>query len=202
MLFIIPLLIKRKYITIGVAVASCLICSLLPAFICGKNPLQLILEVPKGGAFVAESNGTMLIPSQVFNLLNGKVPGIALVAVSMIVGASICAILTWRLRKDNRWLLYIAPTIVCAVFWSYCQPHDRVILWVTQVLLALLILQTKKANVRVFCIILLLLSAWPYSYNNSILSKMLRRLALVMLVYGCWMLPKLNIVEKQDQSSQ
>ncbi|MBR6060061.1 MAG: DUF2029 domain-containing protein [Victivallales bacterium] len=202
MLFVIPLLIKRKYITIGVAVASCLICSLPPALMCGKNPLILILEVPLGGAFVADANGTMLIPSQVFNLLKGKVPGIALMLVSMLVGAGICAVLTWRLRKNNRWLVIITPTVVCTLLWSFCHPHDRVILWLTQFLLALTILKTQKANVRYYCFMLIFLTAWPYWDNNNILSKMIRRISLVMLVYGCWILPKLNIFEKQDANLQ
>jgi hypothetical protein len=198
-LFAIPLLFKRRYITMGVAVAICVVSILPPMLMCGRNPLDLLLEVPRGCAFVAEENGTMLIPSQIFVRLKGRVPSALLGGVSMIVGSGICVWLTWRLRKNNSWLVIITPAVVCALLWNYCKPHDRVILWVTQFLIAHFMLRTKKTSIRIFCLMILVLTAWPFVYDTSYLTKGMRRVSLALLVYGCWMLPKLNLFETQNE---
>ena len=141
----------------------------------------------------------MLVPSQIFVRLKGRVPSSLLGGISMLVGSGICMWLTWRLRKHNSWLVYITPAVVCTLLWSYCKPHDRVILWVTQFLIAHFILRTKKASVRIFCLMILVLTAWPFVYDTSFLTKGMRRISLALLVYGCWMLPKLSLFEKQDE---
>ncbi len=196
LLFAIPFLLRRRYITICVAIAICIICTIPPWIMCGHNPLELILEVPRGCAFVANDNGTMIIPSSVFKSLDGKIPLGILSGISMTIGAGICFYLTWRLRKHESWFVFLAPTVVCAILWNYCKPHDRVILWLLQALLAITAIQTQKNGLRIFCFLMLPLIAWPFVYDMSVCSKMMRRISLASLLYYCWMLPKLHILEK------
>lgn len=192
MLFAFPILLKRRFITVGVVAAVCLICAIPPSLMCGKNPLEMILEVPRGYKFITEENGTMLIPSTVFQMLLGKVPSELLSGISILIGGTTCFILTWRLRKTSNWFVFFAPATTCTLIWTYCRPHDRVILSLIQLLAALTILQTKKKSVLVFSMILIFLTAWPLWPDRSILTKLIRRISLGMAVFGCWMLPELR----------
>ena len=197
LLFAIPLILKRRYITICVAVFICLVCSIPPSLMCGRTPWELMMEVPRGCAFIAEANGTMIIPSTLFQKFHGTIPSALLGFVSMSIGVAICFLLTWRLRNEKSWFIFIIPTIICAILWSYCKSHDRVILWATQLLLAMTIIRTKQKAVLVFCLLLLPLTAWPFIYSDSALTKLMRRLSLALLLYGCWILPKFSTSNKQ-----
>ena len=198
-LFAIPLLMKRRFITAGVAVAICVICTIPPCLLCGKNPLEMILEVPRGCAFIAEENGTLLIPSTVFIRLHDKVPSAVLGGISMFIGSAICLILTWRLRKTSSWLAFFAPAVICALIWNYCKPHDRVILSAIQLLAALAAIRTDKKSVRVFSLILIALVAWPLLPDEGILTKLIRRISLGMAIFGCWILPKLHLFDAEKE---
>ena len=200
-LFAIPILMKRRFLTAGVAVATCIICAIPPALMCGKNPVELILEVPRACSGAAEDNGTMLIPSTVFRMLQGKVPYALLGGISMLIGSALCFILTWRLRRMTNWLIFLVPTVVCALIWNYCKPHDRVILSITQLVAALAVMRTDRKPVRIFCLVLIFLTAWPLLRDSSTLTKLIRRIPLVMLVFGCWILPKLHLfaAEKENE---
>ncbi len=201
-LFAIPILLKRRFVTAGVAAGICIVSTIPASLICGKNPLELILEVPRGCSFIAEENGTMIIPSTVFKMLRGKVPYSVLGGISMSIGGAICLILTWRLRKTPNWLLYFAPAVTCALIWNYCKPHDRTILCATQLLAALVAMQTKKKSVRVFTLILIFLTAWPLWRDESGLSKLMRRISLAMLIFGCWMMPRLHMFEAKEEAEE
>lgn len=191
LLFAIPILLKRRFTTVGVAVVVCLVCAVPPSLMCGKNPLELILEVPRGYKFITEETGTMLIPSTVFQMLQGKVPSELLSGISILIGSTLCFILTWRLRKTPNWFVFFAPAATCTIIWTYCRPHDRVILSLIQLLAALAALQTKKKSVLIFSLFLILLVAWPLWEHKSLLTKLMRRISLGVAVYGCWMLPKI-----------
>ncbi len=201
-LFAIPILMKRRFITAGVAVAVCIICAIPPCLMCGKTPVEMILEVPRACAFVAEDNGTMLIPSNVFQMLRGKVPYAVLSGISMSIGTAICFVLTWRLRKASNLLVFFAPAIICALLWNYCKPHDRVILSLMQLLTALAVIRTDKKSVRYFSAILIFLVAWPLFRDDGILAKLLRRISLAMLVYGCWMIPNIRLFDTKEESAK
>jgi len=198
-LFAIPILMKRRFITAGVAVATCIVCAIPPALMCGKNPVELILEVPGACSGAAEENGTMLIPSTVFRMLRGKVPYALLGGISMAIGSALCFVLTWRLRKMKNWLIFLIPTVACALIWNYCKPHDRVILCVAQLAAALAVIRTEKKSVRIFSLVLIFLTAWPLLCDDSALTKLIRRIQLVMLVFGCWMLPKLHLFDTEKE---
>lgn len=201
-LFAIPILMKRRFITAGVAVATCIICAIPPALMCGKNPVELILEVPRACSGVAEENGTMLIPSTVFRMLQGKVPYALVGGISMLTGGALCFILTWRMRRMTSWLIFLAPTVVCALIWNYCKPHDRVILSITQLVAALAVIRTDRKPVRIFSFVLLFLTAWPLLRDESTLTKIIRRIPLVMLVFGCWILPKLHLFAAEKENAE
>jgi hypothetical protein len=202
LLFAIPILMKRRFITAGVAVAVCIICSIPPCLMCGKTPVEMILEVPRGCAFIAEEAGTVLIPACVFRMLHGKVPYAVLSGISMSIGTAICFVLTWRLRKASSLLVFFAPAIVCSLIWNYYKPHDRVMLSLMQLLTALAVIRTDKKSVRFYSIILLFLVPWPFFYDEGALTKLIRRISLAMLVYGCWMIPNIRLFDTKEESAK
>ena len=57
----------------------------------------------------------------------------------------------------------------------------------------------NKRNLIAIIFMILVLTAWPFVYDTSFLTKGMRRISLALLVYGCWMLPKLSLFEKQDE---
>ena len=121
-----PLLLHRRFVTMFVAAGLCVVCTIPPAVMCGRSPVEMILEVLRGSDM--NDNGTMLIPSQVFSrlvrIMPASVPGL----ISMGIGGGICLLLSWRLRNSRSWLTAMFPVVVCSLLWSYCKPHDRVIL--------------------------------------------------------------------------
>ena len=159
----------------------------------------MILEVPRGCAFIANENGTMIIPSTVYISFRDKIPPELFSGISMSIGSAICLILTWRLRKTSCWLAFFAPTVICALIWNYCKPHDRVILSTIQILAALAAIRTDKKSVRVFSLILIFLIAWPILHNEGSLTKLIRRISLIMSIYGCWVLPKLHLFDAEKE---
>lgn len=190
LLFAIPLLLDRRWLVAGTAVAVCLAAAVPPALMCGRSVPELILEVPRALAFVAEENGTMLIPSQVFAALDGHMSLQLLGHISMAIGAVICFVLVWRVRNARSWFVRLAPVAACSVLWSYCKPHDRVVLWLPLALMALSALESRKPRDIVLCLVACALAAWPFGPSTSTATKLVRRVSLAVFLAFCWLLPR------------
>ncbi len=109
--FVIPLLLRRQFKTIGVAVATCLAASIPPAVLCGKNPIQLILEIPKMRP--EEYLEATLFPSQVFSLVEELTFPKAALFFSAMLCLVFCIWATRKLRKENDWFVFLQPTFFC-----------------------------------------------------------------------------------------
>lgn len=192
LLFAVPLFLSRRFLAMGTAVALCLAASLPASLACGKTPPEMVFEVPRACAFVAEDNGTMLIPSQAFAALRDRIDPSLLGLASMAIGGTICLVLVWRLRKEESWFVRLAPVAVCAILWSYCKPHDRVILWLPQLLVAVAALRSRRPRAFALCILVCILAAWPFVQDSGPLTKLLRRVSLAAFLVFCWFLPRLR----------
>ena len=190
LLFAIPLLIKRRFITMSVAAAFCLLSTIPAAALCHRNPIEMILEVPKANSFLLTENGTMLIPQQIFKKLANTVSRDVLDLINMSIGIGICFVLSWRLRKNKSWILLLFPAVVCSLIWTYCKPHDRVILWLSQLVMAVMVIRSRNWIIRIGCMILILLTACPYVNCVGVVTKLLRRVSLFSLLACCWFFPK------------
>ena len=124
--FAIPLLFRRQFKTVGVAVATCLAASIPPAILCGKSPLDLILEMPK---FRYEGYWqTSLFPPRIYTFANEFFfPRFALF-LGLFICLVFCLWASWKLRKEKNWFIALQPTFfcVCAGYplwnqdWLYC----------------------------------------------------------------------------------
>ncbi len=109
--FVIPLVFRRQFKTIGVAVLTCLAASVPPAALCGKNPITLILEIPKMRP--EEYSEATLFPSRVFALLEELTFPKAALIVSAMLCFVFCIWATRKLRKEKDWFVFLQPTFFC-----------------------------------------------------------------------------------------
>jgi hypothetical protein len=109
--FAIPLLFRRQFKCVAVAVAACLAASIPPAVLCGKSPVALILEIP--GLRVLEYYETTLFPPVAYRFANNHVFPKAALFVSLLLCLFFCLTATWKLRKESDWFTYLQPTFFC-----------------------------------------------------------------------------------------
>ena len=117
-LFAIPFLLKRKFLTITVAVAVCLLASIPPAIWCDSSPVDMMLHSMKSGS--AHFGNAVLFPLMSYVGI-GSI-GLFL-KLSVIIVIPICVILSWKLREAS-WHLFLCPTIVASLAWTIAREHD------------------------------------------------------------------------------
>jgi len=126
-LMAIPLLLHRKWKVIVTAVVVCSLAALIPAYICGRSPIEMILQVRKLGIGVYGGE-TALFPNFLVNLIFG--PGHiedreVLLPIHAAVGISLCAIASWSVRKSKDWLVLLSPAILFPMTMTYFNINDR-----------------------------------------------------------------------------
>lgn len=117
-----PLFFAKRYKAIAVAVGICSLATLWPAYIYHVSPLELILQVPQIGAPYVKADWTSVV-GVVLNVL-----GPIGMPIWMGVCFLACAGLAFLSRQSNSVLLRFAPALIIFPFWTYSQPHDRVVL--------------------------------------------------------------------------
>ena len=109
--FAIPLLFRRQFKTIGVAIATCLVASIPPAILCGKSPLELILEIPK---FRLQTYfGTSLFPTHVYSFAGVWLFPKAALFFGLILCLIFCIWASWKWREEKDWFVFLQPTLFC-----------------------------------------------------------------------------------------
>lgn len=117
-----PLFFAKRYKAIAVAIGICSLATLWPAYIYHVSPLELILQVPQIGAPYVKADWTSVV-GVVLNVL-----GPIGMPIWMGVCFLACAGLAFLSRRSNSVLLRFAPALIIFPFWTYSQPHDRVVL--------------------------------------------------------------------------
>lgn len=112
--FAIPILFRRQFKCVAVAVATCLAASIPPAVLCGKSPIALILEIPEFR--VLEYFETSLFPPAAYRFANTHFFPKAALFASIAICLLVCLSATWKLRKESDWFTYLQPTFfgLCA----------------------------------------------------------------------------------------
>lgn len=120
--FAIPLLFRRQFKTIGVAVATCLVASVPPAVLCGKSPVELILEIPKFR--LQRYFETTLFPSSVYSFLDELLFPKAAIVLGLIVCLVFCLWASWKLRREKTWFSALQPAFICICAGYPLWPQD------------------------------------------------------------------------------
>ncbi len=139
-LLVFPLLFRKRYIAIGVAVSVCVLSTFWLANVYGESALSLILQIPKIGApFVAEAGRgpywLRFLPEWC------ALPVKNSIMLASIVG---CGWLSWRFRNAKEWFVRYAPYAFFFPLWTYSQSHDRLAAFPFIALLALVLIDMLR----------------------------------------------------------
>ena len=129
-LFVIPLLLSRRYRTVFGAVLLCGLSVLPAAALCHGNPVQMVLRVVFSGthSIRAAEVGTGLLPPPLIAKLSAFAPASVWLAVSAVAGFGLCLWGSWRLRKHPDFAVRLLPAATISLLWMQGHFHDRVIL--------------------------------------------------------------------------
>lgn len=152
LVFAVPLLMKRKFLTCFVAAALCLVLTFASAFFCHASPLDLILQTPAANTFAFMGCGTF--PYFLCQYLPGNYDIIA----GLAVGAVLCFFMTLVLvRAGYRdWVVLAMPAAVVGAAWSYSQCYCFAMNWFFFVVLSASLMKCPRSK---FLWVLAILSA-------------------------------------------
>ena len=159
LLFVWPLFWHRRYLTIATAAAVCLAGAVFTSFAVHESVIYLVLQLPEIGRQYMNGGGVML--NKIIRLIAGDgarflVPALFFVAVGYA---------TWSMRKERDFLACCVPVTLVSPLWTYCQDHDRVILFTTLIVFAGRFFTTRRFDALTIlgCLYLLLavfMRAW------------------------------------------
>lgn len=122
-LFAIPILCRRQFTTLVVAVSLCLALAIPPALMTHTPLPDIILQAGRAGSEYFIRSG--LIPAMVFQPIDAHLPGFPAV-LSAILGIGLCLWLTWQMRNRRDWFEFLLPTVFCTTIWTYCLMYGHV----------------------------------------------------------------------------
>ena len=122
-LFAIPILWRRQFTTLAVAVALCLAASVPPALMTHTPLPDIILQAGRAGSEYFIRSG--LIPAMIFQPITARLPGFP-AALSAVLGIGLCLWLTGLMRHRRDWFEFVLPTVFCTTIWTYCLMYGHV----------------------------------------------------------------------------
>ena len=117
LLFAVPLLWRRKFLTCVTAAVLCLSLSIPPALMCKTSIVKLIFQTPAANAFLFVGCGTF--PSCFCDGAGGTMD----IAMGLAIGLICCLVMTWMIRNVADWFLFIMPAAVVSMCWTYVQTY-------------------------------------------------------------------------------
>ena len=122
-LFAVSLLMRKKLGVCVVAGATCLAASLPAVFMCNASLLDLLLQGPAANAELFQGCGTWP------KFLCGHFGNGTDIGIGLAIGAGLCAWMTWMLRREKDWLVYLMPAAICGSCWTYTQSYSHAMGW-------------------------------------------------------------------------
>lgn len=122
-LFVLPLLMRGKWRTCFIAGGLCFGLSLVPAFLCDTSVFNLLIQGPAANAELFEGCGTW--PKFLCGYFSNETD----IAIGLTIGVVLCLWMTWMLRREKDWLVYLMPAAVCSSCWTYTQAYSHAMGW-------------------------------------------------------------------------
>lgn len=122
-LFVLPLLMRGRWRSCFIAGGLCFALSLVPAFLCDTSVFDLLVQGPAANAELFEGCGTW--PKFLCGYLSNETD----IAIGLAIGTALCLWMTWLLRREKDWLVYLMPAAVCASCWTYTQAYSHAMGW-------------------------------------------------------------------------
>ena len=121
-----PLLFAGKIKTIAAAAAILAVATLVPSFVYGESPVELVLQIPQIGLpYIKEGYASGLMSSL---CLSEWASDAKIQTVVTVVCFGLCGALSWVFSKSRSWTIRFVPMVLFSPIWSYSLPYDRVIL--------------------------------------------------------------------------
>ncbi len=149
LLFAIPLLIGRRYLTIAVAAGICLALTLVSAFVCGRSPIAMILCVGQCQDMFPKF---YLLGPEVADWLKAIAPAFPL-CVNVVIGLLACVVLSLRFKGCEGWLMKLLPTMVLCWLWSVSRFYDQSVLVVGFAMVAMCLLRLGGNQWRAWAVL-------------------------------------------------
>lgn len=138
--FAIPLIIKCRVKTCAAAVVTCLVASIPPSLMSGTSFWKMIFVIP--GTYVHEFWGCGTMPRFVVNLI----PSGAAVMAGLVIGAVVCALMTYKMKSEKDWFFFLMPAAACSMSWTYARCYSHVMAWFFFICLAASIVKGSRAR--------------------------------------------------------
>ena len=126
LVFAIPLLFERKFKTVFVAAIVCFGAAIVPAALCGRNPIEMILGLRNCGTEFPQLGTirSLLLPDVVLGRLwlDSKM----ILCANGIVGIVFCIALTAIWRRTGSWLWKFLPAMALSFCWTVNTPITEV----------------------------------------------------------------------------
>ena len=123
-LFAIPILWRRQFVTFGVAVALCLALAIPPALLTHTPLPVIILQAGRAGGEYFIRSG--LIPGVAFQSLAAWFGHWLPATASAGIGIGLTLWMTWCMRRRRDWFEFLLPTVLGTTIWTYCLMYGHV----------------------------------------------------------------------------
>lgn len=136
LLFVIPLLIGKRFRAICVAAGICILLTAASAIICGRSPLEMISAVGRCRGMFPKCYLLGPVVTEWLQRISPMLP----LALNAVIGVLVCFVLSWRFRKFDAWLMKLLPAVAICWLWSVSRFYDQSMLVVAFVPMALWLL--------------------------------------------------------------
>lgn len=171
LLFAVPILIGKRWSTFFVASGICLLASVPPVLMCGDSFFAMLMQAPAASAH--GFNGCGLLPLPVFDLLVKTYhisSGYVLFALSL-VGVALCLWASWRLRREDDWLVKFFPCAILALNWTYVQSYSYCLAMLPIAVMVMEMIKLNNCGRRTLC----LTSVFLFSNSGHDLARLIVR---------------------------
>ena len=138
LLFVVPLLVGRKFKAVLIGGVICIVASIPPALLCGESVIDMILSIKEYGAAYSQCD----MPTGTF--FPGRLPGFGSMVIDAIVGVMSCATLSWLFRDERNWVVRLIPASILCVMWTVARQHDYCIYIIPFFVLARMVVESSR----------------------------------------------------------
>ena len=123
LLFAIPLLLRGRFAACVVAGGVCLAATFAMSVALKTSVVDLLLQGPAANTEFFHGCGTW--PKFLCETFGVEYD----ILIGMGVGAIVCVVLTWMIRKELDWFILLMPAAICGCCWTYASNYCQVMGW-------------------------------------------------------------------------
>lgn len=141
LIFALPLLMRRRWRTIFVAGAACLLLSVAAAILCRASVVDMLLQGPAANTGFFFGCGTWPYFLCSTETVDGDI------RTGLLVGVGVCAALTALVRRERDWFVFLMPAAITSCCWTYTQAYSHAMGWFVAFALVRTLLRHPQSRV-------------------------------------------------------